>query len=55
MDTTEYTYTPHTLAEAEAGVAELLRLAMALQTYLAKLDQTLREVEEPLPVVEAEE
>ena len=55
MDTTEYTYTPHTIAEAEAGVAELLRLAMALRTYLAKIDQALREVEKPLPVVEMDE
>jgi hypothetical protein len=55
MDTTEYTYTPHTIAEVEAGVAEILRLAMALRTYLAKLDQALREAEEALPVVEVEE
>ena len=55
MDTTEYTYTPHTIAEAEADLAALLRLAIALRTQLVNLDQALREVEEPLPVVEIEE
>jgi hypothetical protein len=55
MDTTDYTYTPHTVNGTDTVVGELRRLAATLRTNLAELEEALREVEEPLPVVEIEE
>jgi hypothetical protein len=55
MDTTDYTYTPHTVNGTDTVVGEFRRLAATLRTNLAELEEALREVEEPLPVVEIEE
>jgi hypothetical protein len=55
MDTNEYTYTTYTSTESKTGVGELRRLAATLRTHLAVLEEALREVEEPLPIIEMEE
>ena len=55
MDTTDYTYTTHTLIGADTVVGELRRLAATLRSNLAELEEALWEVEEPLPVVEIDE
>ncbi len=55
MDTTDYTYTTYTVTGTDSVVSELRRLAATLRTNLTVLEEALREVEEPLPVVEIDE
>ena len=55
MDTIEYTYTTYTANRTNTVVAELRRLAATLRWNLTELEDALREVEEPLPVIEIDE
>lgn len=55
MDATDNTYTTHTIKGTDTVVGEIRRLAAILRCNLVELEEALREVEEPLPIVEIDE